>query len=74
MYALHPTSMPGATENLPKFLSSIGRFTALLVGCALIVGAVVSLRFALYEYGHGNGPLVRQLVGALASSPGQTSR
>jgi hypothetical protein len=74
MHALHATSMPGTTEHLPTLLSGIGRFTALLLGCALIVGAVVGLRFALYEYGHGNGPLVRQLVGALVSGPGQTSR
>ncbi len=74
MYAIHTSAMPIGAERLSKAVRTAGRIVALLLGFALVIGAVVSLRFALYEYGHGNAPLVRHLFGALVPGPDQTSR
>lgn len=38
------------------------------------IAAEQLLRFALYEYEHGNAPLVRHLIDTLVSGPDQTSR
>ena len=74
MYALQANPMPIATERLPKALRMAGRFALTLMGFALVIGAVISLRFALYEYGHGGATLVRHLLGAPVPGPDQTNR
>jgi hypothetical protein len=74
MYALQANPMPIATERLPKALRMAGRFALTLMGFAPVIGAVISLRFALYEYGHGDSGLVRRLLDAPVADPVQTSR
>jgi membrane-anchored glycerophosphoryl diester phosphodiesterase (GDPDase) len=66
---------PMATaDTVAEVLRKAVRFVLLLLGFALVIAAVVSLRFALYEYGHGNTALVRQVAGTLLSGFDQTSR
>ena len=74
MYALHANATAVTPEHLPKALRMAGRFALTLMGFALVIGAVISLRFALYEYGHGDATLVRHLLGAPLPGPDQTSR
>ena len=74
MHALHASASPVTAEHLSRLLRGLGRFAILLLDFALVIGAVVSLRFGLYEYGHGNAPLVRHMIGTLVSGLDQTSR